>query len=240
MPLPTTIEVGHGPYRERWGGTIDRLMVLRDIGPGGITDRRAEFRPSAQGANLAPAFAAPGLNVLVLATSPAKSELPAIRFNDYATVEGLTPALDQRQRTRTADKPGRELYSRRCKALIQVGPPTADNAQLATRAIGLSLEIVPLRDPYALGGDRQLPVRVLFEGRPLPGALVKLTSLEFDAKPLAMVRTDGAGEARLRVPPVGSWLVNVIWTKPIRSPDAEFETTFSSLTFGYGPRARPR
>ena len=104
----------------------------------------------------------------------------------------------------------------------------------------MTLEIVPLRDPYALGTDRQLPVRVMFEGRPLPGALVKLTNLEFDSKPLAMARTDTRGEASLRVPPVGSWLVNVIWTKPVHRPDADFETTFSSLTFGYSAGARPR
>jgi hypothetical protein len=31
-------------------------------------------------------------------------------------------------------------------------------------------------------------------------------------------------------------LVNVIWTKPIAHPEADFQTTFSSLTFGYPAR----
>jgi len=239
-PLPTTVEVGHGPFRQQWGGTAERLAELRDNAPGGASDLRAGFRPSADGANLAPVFATPGLHILTLATSPAKSELPSIRFNDYAGVEGLTPALNARARSRTTDKPGREIYSRRCKALIQVGPPLADEARMATRVLGMTLEIVPLRDPYALGPDRQLPVRVIFEGHPLAGALVKLTNLEFDGKPLATMRTDARGQASMRVPPVGSWLVNVIWTKPIHSADADFETTFSSLTFGYSAGARPR
>ncbi len=233
VALPTTVEVGHGPFRQQWGGTAERLVQLADIGASGTTDRKAGFKPSADSVNLAPVFSQPGMHILTLSTSLARSELPSIRFNDYATVEGLTPALSLRARTRTTDKPGREVYSRRCKALIQVGSPSPDEARLATRPIGLSLEIVPLRDPYALGTDRQLPVRVIFEGHSLMGALVKLTNLEFDAKPLAVARTDSHGEAMLHVPPVGSWLVNVIWTKPVRLPDADFETTFSSLTFGY-------
>jgi hypothetical protein len=240
VALPTTVEVGHGPFRQQWGGTAERLVELRDIAAGGVTDRRAGFRPSATGANLAPVFAAPGLHILTLATSPAQSELPSIRFNDYAQVEGLTPALAARARAGTMNTPGRELYSRRCKALIQVGAPSPDDTRIATRVIGHSLEIVPILSPYSLGADRQLPVRVLFEGRPLAGALVKLTNLEFDTKPIAMARTDGHGQARLRLPAVGSWLVNVIWTKPIVNPKADFETTFASLTFGYSAAARLR
>lgn len=240
VALPTTVEVGHGPFRQQWGGTAERLVELRDFAAGGVTDRRGGFRPSADGVNLAPVFAQPGLHVLTLVTSLAQSELPSIRFNDYATVEGLTPALAARARSGTSGKPGRELYSRRCKALIQVGAPSVGDARIATRVIGHSLEIVPLISPYALGADRQLPVRVLYEGRPLTGALVKLTNLEFDAKPLATMRTDARGEARLRVPPVGSWLVNVIWTKPIVNPRADFETTFASLTFGYSAGGRGR
>ena len=238
MPLPTTVEVGHGPFRQQWGGTAERLVELRDTAIGGVTDRRAGFQPSADGANLAPIFARPGLHILTLVTSPAPSELPSIRFNDYLAVEGLTPALKARARAGTTDKPGREVYSRRCKALIQVGPSSPDDARIATRAIGHSLEIVPIVSPYALGADRQFPVRVMFNGRPLAGALVKLTNLEFDAKPLAMVRTDAKGQASVRVPRVGSWLVNVIWTRPIISPRADFETTFASLTFGYAAGAR--
>jgi hypothetical protein len=36
------------------------------------------------------------------------------------------------------------------------------------------------------------------------------------------------------VPPGGKWLLNVIWTQIApASSDADFETTFSSLSFGY-------
>ncbi len=98
----------------------------------------------------------------------------------------------------------------------------------------MTLEIVPERNPYNLGPARKLPLLVYYEGRPLPGALVKLTKLEQDAKPAAVQRTDGAGRTTFNVPRQGKWQLNVIWTKPISgNPKADFDTTFSSLSFGY-------
>jgi uncharacterized GH25 family protein len=79
-----------------------------------------------------------------------------------------------------------------------------------------------------------LPVQVFFKGRPLAGALVKLTNLEFDVRPVATHLTDSSGRAQFEVPRTGDWLINVIWTQPIKgNPNADFETTFSSLSFGY-------
>lgn len=173
--------------------------------------------------------------MLAITTNDAVSDLPAVRFNDYAKTEGLTPALTLRERAGRSNTPGRELYSRRAKTLIQVGPP-GPAARAVTRPLGLTLEIVPERDPHALGRDRRLPVRVLWQGRPLAGALVKLTRLESDEKPVAETRTDRAGRARFTVPPAGSWALNVLWTKPIDDPRAEFQTVFSNLSFAYPAR----
>jgi uncharacterized GH25 family protein len=79
----------------------------------------------------------------------------------------------------------------------------------------------------------------MFEGQPLAGALVKFTRLENDAEPVATQVTDDAGRARFAMPTEGSWLVNVIWTKVLTaSSETDFETTFSSLTFGF-PDAAP-
>lgn len=234
--LPFTVEVGHGAAREKWGGEAKRVTALQVAGPSGPVDLRRYFRPGGAVPHLTGTFGKRGLYVVSLVTSKVPSELPSIRFNDFLQVEGLTPAIEARRAAGTTNRPGRELYWRRAKTLIAFGPASAADNALATRPLGLSLEIVPRRNPYSLGADRRLPVQVLFEGRPLGGALVKLTSLEFDAKPIATGRTDGRGLVAFRVPPVGSWLVNVIWTKRIANPAAEFETTFSSLTFGYAPR----
>lgn len=234
--VPFTVEVGHGAAREKWGADARRVTALKVAGPSGPVDLRRYFRAGGAIPHLTGIFPKQGLYVVSLATSLVPSELPAIRFNDFLQVEGLTPAIEARRAAGTTNRPGRELYWRRAKTLVAFGPASAADNMLATRPLGFNLEIVPRRNPYSLGADRRLPVQILFEGRPLAGALVKLTSLEFDAKPVATGRTDGRGLVTFRVPQVGSWLVNVIWTKRIANPAAEFETTFSSLTFGYPAR----
>ena len=97
------------------------------------------------------------------------------------------------------------------------------------------MEIVPEKNPYTLASNQELPVRIFYDGKPLAGALVKLTNLEFDIRPVAIHRSDKDGRASFQVPRTGTWLVNVIWTRPLKgNPKADFDTTFASLTFGFG------
>lgn len=237
-PAPTSALVGHGGDRQRWAVDVGRVKVLRSVGPSGSVDHGARLRQAGLGQDLVVQLATPGAHVIVLESRHAQSVLPAKRFNDYLKQEGLTPAIARREAGGQSTRPGEEIYSRRAKALVQVGvPTTADNAVLL-RPVGLSLEIVPEANPYLPGLDR-FPVRVIFEGRPLPGALVKLTNLDFDGRPVATHLTDRHGRAVFAMPKSGVWLLNVVWTKPIIGDSgADFDTTFSSLTFGF-PRGNP-
>jgi hypothetical protein len=66
------------------------------------------------------------------------------------------------------------------------------------------------------------------------GALVKLTDLNNDASPFEVHLTDQDGRASFAMPTAGSWLLNVIWTKVLpHSEETDFETVFSSLSFGF-------
>ena len=185
-------------------------------------------------------FTTPGAYMLVLQTDDrAQTHLPSIRFNDYLKVEGLTPALEQRARLNQMDRDGSERYSRCAKSLVQVGLPGAGSQEQVSKPVGLPLEIVPEADPYAVPRSASLPVRVIYAGRPLAGALIKLTDLNNDASPFEVHLTDHAGRANFTMPNAGSWLLNVIWTKVLpRSEEADFETVFSSLSFGFPPDRR--
>jgi uncharacterized GH25 family protein len=222
-----TLEVGHGPDRQRSPIPPGRIRRFEDIAPSGTT-QDLRNRPDVQ-------FTEPGTHVLVLETdNRAQSHLPAIRFNDYLRSEGLTPALVERQRKRRMDADGSECYSRRAKSLVQVGPAGAAATRQVTQPLGLLLEIVPEISPYAEPRPATLPVRVLFEGRPLPAATLKLTQLEHDESPFETRLTDAEGRATFSMPREGSWLLNVVWTKPLpESRETDFETEFSSLSFGF-------
>jgi uncharacterized GH25 family protein len=98
----------------------------------------------------------------------------------------------------------------------------------------LPLEIVPEANPYHAPQSATLPVRVFYAGHTLTGALVKLTDLGQDASPLETHLTDGNGHAIFAMPKSGTWLLNVVWTKALPpSDETDFETIFSSLTFGF-------
>jgi uncharacterized GH25 family protein len=236
--VPVSIVVGHGPDRQPWGAEFKRITLLTAYGRTGKVDHRPDLAAAKTGDPFVMSFHTPGTQVVAMQTSYAESSLPAIRYNDYAKVEGLTPALELREKTHATENDGREIYSRRAKALVQVGPPQTGMDPQVTKPIGLNLEIIPEKNPYLLAPNEALPVQVLYEGKPLVGATVKLTNLDFDGRPLATQISDATGHASFSFPRIGPWLINVIWTKPIKgNPKADFDTTFSSLTFAY-PRTR--
>ncbi len=235
-PVPLSMLVGHGEYRERWQGDASYIVTLADLTPEGRVDLRDRFRAFGRTVDVFAPARSPGLHILTMQTRPVPSNLPFGRFNEFIREEGLTPIIVARLRAGTVSTPGREFYSRRAKALVQVGPSSGKPDPRATKPLGFSLEIVPERDPYALGKDRMLPVHVLYEGRRLPGALVKLRDLHDDENPVATARTDRSGRVSFRIPATGQWLVNVVWSKPVKGDvRADFDTVFSSLTFGYDP-----
>lgn len=239
VATPLTLQVGHGPYRQRSPIQPGRITRFEAITPSGtIVNLREQLHPGADSEDGNVQFTAPGTYLLVLETdNRAQSHLPAIRFNDYLRVEGLTPALEQRTRTRRMDADGSECYSRRAKVIVQVGDSSQNTPSHVSEPIGLPLEIVPEVNPYAEPRPTTLPVRVLYQHRPLARALVKLTQLEHDAVPFETHLTDAAGRAEFHMPGEGSWLLNVIWTTPLpKTSETDFETVFSSLSFGFPAR----
>ena len=226
--------VGHGADRARWRLRLARIVAFGTVGRGGaFLDQRSTLHEGPNAPDAQMSFPTPGLHVVSLQTNDAFSTLPGDRFEAYARDEGLTPVLEAR-RGAAALTPGRERYSRRAKALVQVGAVTKTDRAEATRPVGQSLEIVPEIDPYDPGSARTLPLRVINDGRPLAGALVRMTDLDADAAPFEQHLTDGAGRAVFTLPRKGRWQIGVIWSRPVENEaDADFATTFSSLTFGF-------
>ncbi len=231
--VPMLIYVGHGAARERWGVGIDRVVQFKSSGPDGLIDRKSSLTLDGPQVDAVIPLAKRGSYVLVFQSLASTSDLPFLRFNDYVTTEGLTPISTNRERTGTQKSNGRELYSRRAKAIVQIGPVDAAGAMRVTKPVGLSLEIVPDRHPLLLKPGEKLPVRVLFNRRPLGGALVKLTDLDADAVAVATMKTDASGRASFMIPHKGKWQLNIVWSEVVSgNPAADYVTTFSSLTFG--------
>jgi hypothetical protein len=224
------MQIGHGDDREGWAVRPERIVQFRALGQ----PARSTSAPMVRAGRGGPARRlASAASTSRLREHAIPSTLPAKRFDDYLREEGLTPALQAREREGRAQTPGREIYSRRAKALVMVGAETRRPQPHVTAPVGLTLEIVPERDPYTLPSGEPLPVRVVYQGQPLPGALIKLTDLNRDEKPVEVLVTDRSGRASFRPRQDGDWLLTVVWTRPLVGDLVlNGETVFSSLTFG--------
>ncbi len=178
----------------------------------------------------------------------ASIELPAGEFDDYLRLEGLTGPRAERRRLGAGAGPGRERYARCPKTWI-AGARAPQGAARARRPAGLPLEIVPLADP---GSATPLPVRVLWRGRPLAGALVRAwntplasawspsdAAVRDSVGPRLEARTDTRGEARLALAAAGEWLIATVHMVPCAERrEADWESWWASLTFARGPQER--
>jgi uncharacterized GH25 family protein len=208
QPLSLTLQVGEAPERQRSPIPLRRITRFVTHTPYGSTiDLRPTLVEDDAGPHSTVTLAAPGAYVVAVET-------------------------DNQAYSRSPD--GLERYSRAAKAIVQVGARHARLQAHVTKPLGLRLEIVPDISPYSQPQPARFPVRVIYEGRPLPGALIKLIELDRDAGWLDEQLTDRAGRASFRMPATGTWLLHVVWTKQLASSsDADFETVFSSLTFSF-------
>ena len=227
--VPVAFYVGHhGEQRSaRLAPRPAWLRSMLDYGPRGVTNLLSvrEFRERS-----ALRYATPGTHVIALATGDFRNDMIPAEFPAYMEEEGLAAAQAAWKRTPVRSGKVREAYRRYAKALVQVGGSPTRGA--STQRLGQQLEIVPSANPLMLGTGDPLRATIWFAGRPLEGALVTLGSLDRPKDALVPVRSNAAGKVEFRMPARGRWMVNVVWSVPSKRPGIDFETSFSSLTFG--------
>ncbi|HYT92799.1 MAG TPA: alpha/beta fold hydrolase [Gemmataceae bacterium] len=201
-----------------------RLLIQRD-GSAGIlkaagkdgTSGLLEFVP-----------ATPGVYIVAVETQPRLLTLAAEKFNAYLVEDGMPHIYRLRAKEKTLDQPGRERYSKHVKSLVRVG---AGGGGDPCRVVGLTLEIVPLRDPFTLKSGDALPVRVLFHGKPLADANVGWQSPGDGETARGYVRTDDRGEALVPVARAGLMTLRLTHMTRPKAADYEWESFWTTLTF---------
>lgn len=192
-------------------------------------------------------FAQPGTHLVLLQSTSSFIELPADQFTAYLREEGLDYPLKLRQENEETTKPGREVYSRCAKTLVQVGNPAlvplaADSA--CHHAYGLPLELVPEQNPYRLAADKALTVRVLRGGRSAFGAAVQVWQRHPSGLPTThyTTRANQSGRVLLRLSGPGPYLLATVDMRPAPlslRERADWQSVWASLTFA-GPPATLR
>jgi len=169
-----------------------------------------------------------GVYAVAIETKPKLITLAADAFNNYLITDGLPHIYRLRAKEKTLDQPGRERYSRSPKALVQIGDAQSGDP---CRALGLTLEIVPLRNPFALRAGETLGVRVLFRGKPLPEANLGWQRAGDGDLPRGTVRTDAMGEALVPIDRPGLMAIRLTHMTRPRAADYEWESFWTTLTF---------
>jgi uncharacterized GH25 family protein len=177
----------------------------------------------------------PGIIVVAYRSKPTYVELTPEKLEQYFSDEGLESIRDLRQQRGQSAQPWREVFSRCAKSLLLAGDQPSTGFD---RNIGLRLELIPEKSPYALKPGARLPVRLLFETRPLQGALV-IAINEANPTQRVKVRSDRAGRASIPLGFAGNWLIEAVHVVPARSGEkAEWESLWASLTFAVPDGAR--
>ena len=172
--------------------------------------------------------AKPGVYQVAVRTLPRVLTLSAEAFNDYLVADGMPHIYRLRHKEKTLDQPAKERYSKSPKALIQVGQGGGGDP---TRVLGLPLEIVPTRNPFALQPGQTLRVRVLFQGKPLPEANLGWYVPGVGEAPSGTVRTNAKGEAHVPIAQTGLMTVRLTHMTRPKTADYEWESFWTNLTF---------
>ncbi len=220
----------HSEHAHDTAGYPRRLLILPDGGagklePAGKQDKSGLLRFQA---------AKPGVYVAAVQTQPRLLKLSAADFNAYLVADGLPHVYRQRVKDGTLDKPAVERYSKSPKVLVQVGQGGGGDP---CRVLGLPLEIVPLRSPFALKPGEALPVRVLFQGKPLSEANVGWQG-PGDGTARGYVRTDTHGAALVPVARPGLLTLRLTHMTRPNTPDYEWESFWTTLTFRVPEKAK--
>jgi uncharacterized GH25 family protein len=170
----------------------------------------------------------PGMLIIGYQSHPKAMVLPPATFNQYLKEEGLDAIADLRARRNQTNSDAREIFARCAKSLVRYGNPMDSQAD---RPLGFKLELVAEKNPYLMRAGQDLPVSLIYEGRPLAGALVVAMNR---ANPLAKLtaRTDQKGRVTLRLSQDGIWLIKAVHMIP--APDgskADWASFWASLTF---------
>jgi uncharacterized GH25 family protein len=153
-------------------------------------------------------------------------------FVEYVEYEGLGWVAEAHKRRGLPESGFAEDYVRCAKALVQVGEPSAMDRDLAT---GMPLELIADQNPYAAPTPSELPVILLWRGKPIGDIQIRVFQ-DNGTVTDTTTRTNPDGKAVISLQGGGRFLLNAVHMQeapPER--DTKWESYWASLTFEVRP-----
>jgi len=156
----------------------------------------------------------PGITTIAYFSNPSSVEQTPEKFDRYLKDEGL----DKIKPTYNG-KPVRELFTRCAKAMLGV---TSLDVTPSAKPLGLPLELIV---------ESNGTYRLLWQNRPLAGALVVAMNKK-DPEQKVTARTTADGRVKLSLSQPGMWMIKAVHMIPATpAENADFHSYWASLTF---------
>ena len=155
-------------------------------------------------------------------------ELPAGRFNEYLKEHALDNVARLREETNATDQPGREMYRRITKLIVQVGDTPDDTYKKNT---GLPLDIIPEKHPATMKKGDLVQFKILFNGKPDFGARAYVWNNKDNKVFMQPVYSQKDGTIDVRIFNDGDWMISVVKMIQVSNPKADWQSFWGSLVF---------
>ena len=226
--LVVSFKVGENFAGEPWDLTTHKIERLDLHHLNQSRNVRDSVAPGAKN-NLSLRLREEGTHLLAMQSDNTFVGMEADKFNEYLKEDGLDEVYDQRKKTNTLTEPSKEYFVRFTKLLVQMGHKT-DNT--FSKIVGFPLEIVPEQNPYALKQGDAIRFKILYNGKPLFGAKVRIWN-RFDSRTtIQNIYTEKNGVVETRVSNPGMWMVSVVKMVPSQQEGADWQSYWGSLVYG--------
>jgi uncharacterized GH25 family protein len=226
--LVVNFKVGENFIGDPWTVKKDRFERLELHQKNTLKDLKAQVVEGEKD-NLKTPLSDEGTYLLVMQSNAAFSDLEAEKFNAYLKEDGLDEVYSQRSKTNTLDKNGTEFYARCSKLLVQAGEKTDNTFR---KEVGLPVEIIPDQNPYALKIGAPIRFKILYMGKPLFGAKVKVWNFHNNRTTAQNIFSQQDGMIETHISNPGRWMVSFVKMVPSKDPKADWQSYWASLVFG--------
>ncbi|HEX6223405.1 MAG TPA: DUF4198 domain-containing protein [Chryseolinea sp.] len=174
-------------------------------------------------------FKMEGTELLSLQTRNIFLESDPGKFNDFLKYAGLDDIVYQREKKNAQTSPGRENLSIHTKLLLQIGESRDEDYK---KVLGFPAEIIPLQNPYALKIGEKIRFKILFQGKPVFGARVKVWNRSNNRTTIQNMYTEKDGTIEAIISNDGPWMVSVVSMIPSKQEGVDWQSYRASLVFG--------
>lgn len=208
----------------------DRLAAARCRLAGKVTDI-SENAPAEKALHLRFRAQSAGTATIWAESKPRTLDLEPTEVEEYLEEIGANETIGPDWAKIPEPRTWRETYSKHAKTFVRIGSPAPDRSW--AEPTGMTLEIIPERDPTAVVAGMDFPVRLLFDGRPLAGLSVGLVAAG-QAGP--MRKTDADGKVSFRLDRAGWFLLRATQIARPAKSGGVWVSHFATLSVQAGAR----